>query len=388
MKKILTVLLACLLIVSLVGCGGNKEEATDTSADTTAPVTEAPEADAPSEEEAPKEEENAPEVTVKINSTTENVRFFGEKEVKSENYLNCNTAASGFEVKVKTVGGKFNVRVITTGNIYFRAWVDGVAQKSSNGSEYFSILGSRLIELNDIPNGEHTIRILRVSDGTDTAQIYAATFKGEHLAIDTADKYYIEFLGDEITSGNMIGEGRDDVSLAYSYLAADKLGADIAVTTFEKAGVSTEGTFDLYAAGERLANMVVINIGKYDADAKLGVNDFIAKYKALIKNVKLANGADCKIVCVVTHDNAEYDAAIKSMVDSLGGNSYGYFYLGATTKTADALTAAQHSAFATELSAYISQIKDMTVEINKLHTGTVGTGDSLGYGSEEWKPVV
>ena len=98
MKKILTVLLACLLIVSLVGCGGNKEEATDTSADTTAPVTEAPEADAPSEEEAPKEEENAPEVTVKINSTTENVRFFGEKEVKSENYLNCNTAASGFEV--------------------------------------------------------------------------------------------------------------------------------------------------------------------------------------------------------------------------------------------------------------------------------------------------
>ena len=387
MKKFLSVLLAALLALCLVACGGNKEEAADTSADTTAPTTDAPTADEPTDEEKEPEEDNTPAVTVKINSKSENVRIFGGKEIKSENYLNCTTPATGFEMKIKTSGGKLGVRINTSGNVYFRAWVDGVAQKAADGSEYFSVLGSRILELDGIEKGEHTVRILRVSGGVDTAQIYAATFKGEQLALDTADRYCIEFLGDEMTAGAALANGKDDVSLAYSYLTADKLGADIAVTSYAKAGLGTAGAFESYEAGESCANMVVINVGKYDHDASLGADEFVAKYKELIKNVKLANGPDCKIVCAVTHDSAEYGTAVKNMVDSLGGNSYGYYYFSATAKTGDALTAAQHSAFATELSAFISQIKDQTVETPKLHTGTVGTGDTLGYGSEEWKPV-
>ena len=48
MKKILLALLACLLVLSLVGCGGNNDEATDNS-DTVAPTTEAPAADEPTD---------------------------------------------------------------------------------------------------------------------------------------------------------------------------------------------------------------------------------------------------------------------------------------------------------------------------------------------------
>ena len=391
MKKLLLILLSCLLVISLVGCGGdNNKEDVDTS-DTADAVTETPSDDEPSEEDEKKDPAaDAKEITVKVNSTTENIRFFGEREPANENYFTCDHAASGFEMKVKTVGGKLGIRITTSGNIYFRVWIDGVAQKApNNGSDYFSILGSRLLEINDIPDGEHTLRVLRVSDGTDTAQIYAATFKGEQLALDVSDKYFVEFLGDEMTSGNMLGEGRDDVTKAYSYVAADKLDVDRAICTYENAGLGTENAFDLYgaAAFERSADMIVVNVGKYDLAAKLGADGFIAKYKELIKQIKLSNGQTCKIVCLMTLDSEEYNAAIKEMIDDLGGGKYGYYYLESQVKTNETLTVSQHAKVADELSAYIAQIKDATVDILKLEVENVGAGESLGYNSEEWKPV-
>lgn len=385
MKKILLILLSCLMVIGLFGCGNRDEETDDAS---TQPVSEAPSPD-DSEGEA---ESDAEEITVKINSVSENILIFGEREVHDENFLTCNYPGSGFEMKLNTVGGNIRVRIMTSDTCYFRVWVDGAAQKSTNGSEYFSIIGNKFIELTDIADGEHTLRVVRVSDGDVTAKVYAAMFKGEQLEFDNSDRYFIEFVGDENTSGDMLGEGRDDTSLAYSYLTANNVSADYAITAYAGAGLGenvTSNVFELYSTSgnfARKANMVVLNIGVADVKASTSTEDFKQEYQSLITSLKKNNGMACKIVCVITHENADYTQAIKDVCDSMGGESYAVFCFESGIKTNDKLTVDQHSILAEALSAYILQIKDIAIDM-MIDTEASGVGTIIAHKSDEWTVI-
>ena len=372
MKKMLLVLLTCLLVIALVGCGNDGEDVENTSSTTVSNT------DTPASENK--------DVLVKINSKAENILFFGERETLNENYFTCDSPASGFEIKIKVEGGSLKLRIATSGSVKFCAWVDGVAQTAADGSEYFSVNGSRLLTLDGIADGEHTLRFIRVSDGIETAQIYEAIFKGEHLSYDVSDRYFIEFIGDEITSGGSVDNGKDNVTKAYSYLASEKLGADRAVTVFENAGFGNEGTLDLYGANgfKRNADMIVINVGRYELAEKLSADEYAEEYKAFIKKVRYLNGKSCKVLCLLTLDNSEYNNAIKAMLSSLGGDEYGNYFLESQVKSNGALTVGQHSAIAEELYTYISLIKDATVEKVQLKTENDGAGSSIDYNGDEW----
>ena len=389
MKKYFLILLSCLLVISLVSCNdqGNNDGIPEEPSDTvgTAANTTPPEGDGKAETPSPEAEE----ITVKLNSGAENVLFFGEREALTEHYFTCDRPASGFEMKIKTVGGSLKLRVTSNGSVRFRAWVDGVSQKAFDGSEYFSVSGNRILEFNGLADGEHTFRFFRVSNDTTTATVYDVTFKGEQLSHNMSDRYFIEFLGDEMTAGSMLADGKDDVTKAYSYLAADKLSADYSVTAIENAGFSTNDPTDLYGREElkRNADMVIVQVGRYDLAAKMDVEEFVAAYKSLILKVKGLNEM-CKVLCLLTLDNSEYNEAVKNLLNERGGNELGYYYFEPEIKTNGAYTAAQHGAVAEQLSAYIAQIKDAPVLKLQLKDGGVGTGDIIDYDDAgAWMPV-
>lgn len=379
MKKALLIFLACLLMTGLFGCASQTEETPNT--DTLPSDTVESESET---EETPVRENT----TVRICSSAENVLCFGERESANESYLECSNPGSGFEMKLQTEGGTVGIRITASESCDFRIWLDGTEQTSADGSAYFTVLGNRLIELTDVADGAHTLRVIRISETAADVKIYAVTFLGEQLALDTTGRLFVEFLGDGMTAGESLGDGRDDITKAYSYLAADLFGADRAITGYRNAGIAK--TLDLYGtAGDfsRRADMVVLNIGAYDLGNGVDAGTFAEKYGELLISIKKLNGSQCKIVCVINFANAEYAQAVRDACERIGGETYGYYCYESGLQTDGSLTPDQHEALAEGVAAYLSEIETAVVEDMMLKSEESGTGDNIGLKSDEWETL-
>lgn len=393
MKKIISVFLLLLLILGISGCAKNDGEGQSSGTDTS--IGEGIPPDTNDEESNSNgEQPSAEETTIKINSSSDNIRFFGKREIANDNYLSCDHVGSGFEAKIITEGGKISIRVMTFDTCSFKVYVDGTTHTAADGSEYFNILGNKLIELNDISAGEHTIRVIRVSGGDNIARIYAITLLGEQLPYEDADseRMFIEFLGDEITAGNTV-DGKADVTKAYSYITATSLDFDYALTTFDGATVdkyAKTSIAEIYSqsyAATPDADIVVINIGAKDIELGTSVTVFEEKYKALVSAVKLTNGQKSKVICVAMLEDDAYNQAIKNVCLSSGGETNGYYCYESEIILSKTATSAQHLSLTSDLKTYIDQIKENSVETSKLMSQNTGVGDIIDINSEMWTDI-
>lgn len=391
MKKVMTFLLACCLAVGLCSCDDddNKKENTTTTVTeqkeeltTKPPVIITP--PAPSNE-----------TTVKLKDGAKNVLFLGEREESSDAVLNCNYPGSGFEVKIDCDGGTVNVRTETNDPCDFRVYVDGEAWKNAEGSYYYTINGNRNLEIPNVTEGEHTVRVIRVSDkDAGTAKFYNINFEGEQMELTVAEETpFIEFVGDGITLGAGLNAGACDAALSYAYLTANALGYDYAITGANGQGLTTGDSPIASSYGKngdytRGADIIVVNVGAEDfaktGDDAVTAEAFASAYKSFLKDIRTKNGATCKIVCVVTSANAELRTAVESVCTELGGDGAGYYAKLMIASAATAPTAEEHAAYATELTAYINTIKDNEVTLRELIGADSGYGSEIGFGSSEW----
>ncbi|MBQ7384391.1 MAG: hypothetical protein IJV72_06335, partial [Clostridia bacterium] len=361
-KKIIAVLLCGMLIFGFVGCATQTGDSDDTGSPdggTTKPAQTTGGNAGPTDDGDGDDGDDLPEAsltTTELNSTTAGIKILGERQYVSEEekQINCDWTCSGIEFVLNSLGGSITLEAESDKPCYFRAYVNGVEWNNIGSSPYFIVNGKSTISLKDVPTGEVTVRLIKVTGHTlARAQLYSMSYYGTLRENAPADKdLYIEFVGDSISCGwGVVGNhdgtyAAQDGTYAYPYLLSQRLNADYAVTALSGQGVIFHGTgFPNMTSGylmssplrnatamygfERKADIVVVNMGTNDY-IKRGTNGINAEtfadaYKAMLETIREKNGEDCKIVCVYNTMNDTFAEQIVSVCRELGGIAEGFY---------------------------------------------------------------
>ena len=384
MKKSMFIrILSCVMVMCMLSgtmlmtaCNNTPEvPETEPPADTTsAPETTA----APETTEAPLV---LTEQTVALNKNTKGIKILGVRNLASDTAINADWSASGIEFTA-TCEGDMTFAVETNDKgAFFRAYIDGDPYMNGE-TPYFDITGKGEIVLKDIPNGTHTIRVIKVT-GYTLAFAAFTSVKLTGIIAEEAPKdkeLYIEFVGDSITCAwGTIGtfDGKytsQDATLGYSYLLAEELDADYSLTALSGQGIccGTPGVplgyrYACYGKDAkteydfaRKANLIVVNIGTNDETKAINQTQFKNDFKAWVEYAKEKNGADCKFLAVTNMKNGSYRTIIEKVFEELGGETAGYYtYKAARSRNA---TASYHPSVE-EHAAYVPELLDLCKKI-------------------------
>lgn len=428
MKKLLAILLATLLLLSLVACGRDTEDpaAGETGTDTTAPADTTPaptptpdntddgddEGDGGDEGTPPADDDGDIEtVTVELNKNTKGIKFFGERRIMSDTQINLDHSGSGIEFVLRNTSLSLAIEANSSAPCRFKVFVNGNLFESPLGDEYYEINGKSIISLSGLPLGNVTIRLVKITEAAlATAELTKMTFSGILSSSTPADEdLYIEFVGgaETVGTGLVAGEGyaAQDVTKAYSHLLAEELDADYAITSFGNAALtSIADVAALYAkaspvrdaaaeyAFTRKADLVVVDLGAVDAvlsatDETVTPAAFAEKYEALLTAIRAKNGEDCKIVCVYTSAMGDFGTAVVNTCRvELGGQPEGFYNCQMAMGEDKALDADERAAFLTLLETIAEAALEGTITERELSTGENGEGLKVDF-KEDFVPV-
>ena len=339
-----------------------------------------------------------------LNLNTTGIKLLGERNgtKASDGRIWLDWAGSGIEMNVH-LDFTYTVRLFVQamaeeGDCIFVVYVDG-----EFFNEYVVACGieEQVIDLEDVPAGDHIIRIIKATDYTVTsAEILMVWMDGHFNETPADNELYIEFIGDAITTGN------ENVTKSYAWLVAESFNADYAITALNGHGLLT-GTSELsngsmaefyekvnplrdpmaaYRFG-READVVVINLGADDYFMAEMYDDyqdeqFAEAYAAFIENVRYWN-ADAKILCVYGAVNDGYAEAIETAVEAVGGEAAGVWTLAlelsAEESDGDYIavpTEEEQAAYAEVIIEKINEIKDVVIEGEE---PVVGEGESQDW---------
>ena len=331
---------------------------------------------------------SAPTVnTYPINGSESWFRILDERQEATADYVTCDYTAAGIEFTASFTGG-FTLRVnadnklySTTGQrgCYFRVYVDGKEQLNGD-SPYYYVDGDSSITVEDVPKGEHTVKIVKATGYTlSRVDLISLTLHGSvKKTPPTGGELYLEFVGDAKAIGwgvvgNYDGDyDAQDGTLAYPYLIADKLGADCSIVGISGQGLlygtpnlslaykyssplrSTEEEYSF----DRRADLILIDVGMSDATHDYTVTEYRAALEKFTEYARAKN-PDAHILFVCGMAYPTYNETTAEYVRSLGGkaNKYYYYEVDPTAKVHTVHpTAEENAAYATELSEAIRQI--------------------------------
>lgn len=349
MKKTIAIFLLFSCLFSCVSC--SKQDASQTETGTgTAAVSET--TTQKQEESNVLEEKKYP-----IKDCFNYLKVYGRTEQVSDG-ITCDFTAAGIEFSAYvqetvtlevSVEGQ-SVEPAKNDDIYFTVFVDGVRSetryKASRGST------TKLEIANFEEAGEHKIQILKQSEiKNGLCTLKSLTFKGRFLEAPKAAEYYIEFIGDSITSGygNLCVNGTanpektiyKDGTQAFAFLTAQSLGADFTMVSCSGVGVAASWrplvAKELFSAQSyyrskttvytpvRTPDLVVINLGANDETKGVSAANFRSEARALINLIRSTYGEDVKIVWAYGMTRDGFSAQIKSLIEEMGGAENGLY---------------------------------------------------------------
>ena len=375
-KQLLALLLAGLMLITLAACGDKEDPAgPDPSTDSQAPDSGSDETD-PSdtgngegEGEGEGEQQTSNMTAKKLYAGRAGVKILGVRNLADEDRIYLDWPGSGIEIALNNKGSRIVFTV--NGSGAFRVWVDGTAWKNTEGSEIFTTDSGPRIMLEGVSAGDHVIRIVKINDYDQRADIPNVVFDGALLENTPADRdYYVEFIGDESmldvkdTEEKAAKLGEEDNTAMLPYLAAMALNADYSILARKGTGLvagSRNATSDyLYTSKSvdetelydfaRKPDAIVVNLG--GADETTDTDAFLSAYMDMIFTLREKNGDGCKIYCVYTADNAFRDVIV-NVCDSLGGDAAGLYAVELSGETQQAM--------ADTLVAKINETKDAAI---------------------------
>ena len=400
-KKIVALLLCVFTVILLCACAKDGQtvdsNTTGAAAPETSDTTPTPDTDPsdpgtepgtePGTDPEPKPEPK-PKTTYVLNSNTSGVKLLGVRRVDSDTAINCDWAGSGFELNVNMTDSGVFFKVQATADAYFRVYVDGVAVKADDGSDYQKVTPNTVMfGVSGIEAGEHNIKVVRVGDHTEprltfSSIIFAGTIKTDATPADNA--LYVEFIGDQLASGKGLnGAEGYDASLGFAYKTAEALKADYSITAMNGLGLLTEETYfdSVYSksspkhdntanyAFTRKADAVVVAFGLNDTLAEVDANEFTAEYLEMLFTIRANNGENCKIYCL--YADAGMGDQIAAACVAFGGEAAGVYTVEATGVSTETLpTAEQHAAIATAIAEKINATKDSAITVKPSNSGT------------------
>lgn len=384
-----------MMVMGLSGCELLDRVSDGTEDGSSAEDSSANASDATTENNTPTTEKKEPDptpVVIKgtkfaLNNTATWLKKLDPRMEATADHITCDWSASGIEFTA-TLKGDIFFEVNTSAKkgggkegCYFRAYVDGEAYLNGTSPYYELKNGAGVITLKNIPEGTHTIRLVKVSGYTlANVELKNVYLNGTVSETAPAEKdLFFEFIGDSMSCGwgvvgNHDGAYTDqDATLAYPYLVSDALNADYSVVALSGQGIikgnpgiahgykyaspfrskTTEYSFT------RKADVVVINADTNDAYSQYPEETYLKALKAFVEYVRQKNGADAHIVLVCNMMKTNYTRTIETMVKELGGAQSRYYYYKADTAKgvySAHPTAEENVTYASEIGGMISAI--------------------------------
>lgn len=416
-KKLLCAFLVCLLALGLVACAGDNtpedsntgevdnQESTDSGSDTgdngNNGVTD--------------------DGIIKLDADATFLKLLDERQQFSSTGITCDWSCAGIEFTAECEGDiTIGVLVDSSTGCYFRAYVDNTEWKNGDTPYYECLSGTAEIVLKDIPNGTHTIRIVKAT-GYTLARTTLVSLKFENGTPSTtapADKeMFIEYIGDSIFCGWGVVQTpwgayngtyqSQDGTLAIPYLVSNEFNADYSVVAVSGQGVvrgdpNIENAYK-YASYdrdktteygfERKADVVVVNVGTNDYAKKdsISADEFATAYKRMLEYVRAKNGDDCIILVTYNMMNDGYGSRVEEVISQLGGVEENYYIVKSERCSAVNSThpsAEENVAYAKVISDTIKAIMDGSYIAPNKTEMLIGTGASLAEAdipSTPWK---
>lgn len=311
MKKISLLLVFVIIICSLTGCGGKKDD---------------------------EKEIVAEYLPTGMTFSDKNVDFIGRfKEVDGGYQF----AWSGSSIRAGFVGTEISATLELVEKYqqtdFLEIIIDGKEHKTLE--IYPKVKRSELLAY-DLPYGYHTVEIIKRTEQLSLMAFYGFDYaEGVYPAPAPArsDKR-IMFIGESITSGygvmRMNGDrgfysSEQDVQHTYGWLVAKELGAECDILGISSAGIvknpisnrwnSYGGTMitDPYPTPEEdVPDLIVINLGTIDNHGKINDREFEKEYRSFINEVR-ATYPDAAILCTIGGITNEPYASIEKVVNKL-----------------------------------------------------------------------
>ena len=391
MKRVAAMLLALVMTASFASCTTvDPTPKPDASEQATTKAQQATGSQTPEHSGAPELPETPDDRTVfALNESSAWVKKLDPRMEATADGIVCDWSAAGVEF-VATGKGDMTFSLSVTTNLgggkegcFFRAYVDGAAYLNGESAYYEVKKGDATITLKNLPEGTHTVRLVKVTGYTlANTTLRSVSFDGTVAETAPAAKnLLLEFVGDSICCGwGVIGDHKgaysdQDATMAYPYLIAEAMGADLSVMALSGQGLTVGNPGILagykYASPNRSmkaeygfarkADYSILNVGTNDAFQNLSAADFEAKLKELIAVVREKNGADCRIVLVGGMMKTEYNDTIKRVTHDLGGAAEKYYvYIADQAAGGNHPTEAEHKEYAELLGGMLDAIEKGT----------------------------
>jgi len=341
MKKIFAAFLALLLLLQLASCAKDKDSVDGADSATTTDSADNDQSFDDTNGDSDIDEDSKGsnnDKAIVLNKNTQGIKLLGGRGIGSDTQINCDPSGSGIEFVINNRSSSLMIEASSSAVCHFKVFVNGNLHKNAFGDDYHEINRRGIITLQDLPTGEVTIRVIKITDQyTSTAQLTKLSFDGE-IKVDStpADKeLYIEFIGSTELSGVFSSDGtktEQDITRSYGYLLAEAIEADYSIltTTCDMALTKTADVAAFYLKASpardtdaiydfsRKANVVVVDLGSIDAalsatDTTITAELFAEKYEMLLDAIREKNGEACKIICIYTPDEGEFGIAIKNV---------------------------------------------------------------------------
>lgn len=389
MKKIFAILLIGLMLVQFVSCANDTDNINDLENSNSTDTTEDniptdsndnnnDDNDDDSNNVSDENKENEDDF-VALNKNTQGIKFLGVRSIASDAQINLDWSGSGIEFVINNQSSSLMIEASSSDTCRFKVFVNGTLHKSILNEEYYEIHKKGIITLQNLPTGELTIRVIKITDATlATAQLTKLVFTGNIITdkVPTDKELYIEFIGGTEVSGMFASGGtyaNQDVTASYGYILAESMEADYSILSLAANMALTKATdvATIYSKASplrdievnydfaRKANVVVLDIGAVDAalslaDQTVTAEAFAEKYEELLTAIREKNGYDCKIICVYTPIMGAFGTAIKNICENkMGGQSAGIYLCQRTTGENGVLSVEENKAFYQKLEKYV-----------------------------------
>lgn len=349
MNRMIAMILLFTCLLSCVACSDR-----DTSQAGTEPVSE-------TESETTNQTQEEPTVLEKkkylIKDCLRYLKTYGRTE-QIAGGITCDFTASGIEFSAYMQGEVImevavenqTVESAKNDDIYFTVFIDGVRSETRPMARRARTTALKVAEFSEA--GEHTVRILKQSESKNgLCTLRSLTFAGSFRAAPKAADYYIEFIGDSITSGygNLCADGTSspektlykDGTQTFAFLAAQSLGTDFSMISCSGVGVAAGWrpmlAKELFSAQSyyrsktaaytpaRTPDLVVINLGTNDKSKNISADAFLAEARALINLVRSTYGENVKIVWAYGMMGDGFQAQVRSLIADMGGAENGLY---------------------------------------------------------------
>ena len=234
---------------------------------------------------------------------------------------------------------------------YIRIWVDDLP------SQRFAVTnGSEKVVIDELAEGEHTARILRITEGMDPIEVKSVAITGlePKLFDKPAERpLRLAFIGDSITCGyGVVGASttagyvthEQDSSRSYAYLTAELLNAEVQLSGASGKGIVANCNGDrsdmtlrqAFAYKNRqgdawdhsvwMPDLTVINAGTNDAWGGISDEEFIDVAQLLLQEVRAAFPEKPILWCYGVMDQTKMHA-VETAVEAFNKQYSNAYYL-------------------------------------------------------------